>query len=73
MVGTPDRTIDILTLDQILTKLDKEHERMCRGVELRFFSGLKETEIAVALNISERTVRGDWAVAKLWLSRELDL
>lgn len=72
LADSKDCTIDILVLDQVLNKLDLEHQRMCKGVELRFFSGLKETEIAVALNVSQRTVRGDWAVAKLWLSRELD-
>ena len=70
--GAEDRTIDILILDQMLTKLELEHQRMCQGVELRFFSGLPEAEIAQALKVSVRTVRGDWAVAKLWLNRELN-
>jgi len=70
--GADERFIDILLLDQVLTRLGLEHQRMCQGVEMRFFSGLKEAEIAIALNVSERTVRGDWAVAKLWLRRELN-
>jgi len=69
--GAEDRTIDILILDQMLTKLEMEHQRMCLGVELRFFSGMSESEIAEVLGVSERTVRGDWSVAKLWLNREL--
>jgi len=45
--------------------------RQAKVVELRYFGGLTEEEIVVALNISPRTVRRDWDVAKAWLLREL--
>jgi DNA-directed RNA polymerase specialized sigma24 family protein len=38
---------------------------------MRFFGGLKETEIAEVLGVTEKTVRRDWQFAKLWLYREL--
>ena len=46
-------------------------ERQSRVVELRFFGGLSVEETAYALSVSERTVKGDWRVAKAWLAREL--
>ena len=41
-------------------------------VELRYFGGLSEEEIANTLDISPRTVRRDWDLAKAWISRELE-
>jgi DNA-directed RNA polymerase specialized sigma24 family protein len=40
-------------------------------VELRYFGGLSEEEIAAVLKISQRTIRRDWEFAKSWLMREL--
>ena len=45
--------------------------RQAKVVELRYFGGLTEAEIVAALDISPRTVRRDWDLAKAWLSREL--
>ena len=63
--------LDILELDRILTRFAQIDPRATRVVELRVFGGVREKEIAEALGISERTVRGDWRVAAMWLSREL--
>ena len=52
-------------------KLEAIDERKCRVVDMRFFGGLKETEIAEVLGVTEKTVRRDWQFAKLWLFREL--
>jgi RNA polymerase sigma factor (sigma-70 family) len=52
----------------LLSKLD---ERQCQVVELRFFAGLTETEIAEVLKVSERTVQSDWRLARSWLLRAL--
>ncbi|MGI8470140.1 MAG: sigma-70 family RNA polymerase sigma factor [Pyrinomonadaceae bacterium] len=62
---------DLLELDEALQKLEKIDNRKCRVVDMRFFGGLKEKEIAEVLGITEKTVRRDWQFAKLWLYREL--
>ena len=66
-----DRSVALLDLDEALTALEKLDERQSRVVELRFFGGLTEVEIAEALHVSPRTVSGDWGVARAWLLREL--
>jgi DNA-directed RNA polymerase specialized sigma subunit len=45
--------------------------RKSRIVELRFFAGLTETEIAMLMQISDRTVRREWRLAKAWLYTEI--
>jgi RNA polymerase sigma factor (TIGR02999 family) len=60
-----------LDLDRALTRLSGHSERMARIVECRFFGGMTEAEIAEVLGISERTVRGEWQRARLWLARDL--
>ena len=63
--------LEILELDRILTRFAEIDPRAAHVVELRVFGGLREKEIAEILGVSERTVRGDWRVAAMWLSREL--
>ncbi len=63
--------IDVLSLDDALSRLAELDERGARVVELRFFGGLNLDEIAAALGVSRRTVQEDWAVARRWLRREL--
>jgi len=62
---------DLLALDEALTRLAELDERQSRIVELRYFGGLTEEEIAEVLEISARTVRRDWSVARAWLFKEL--
>lgn len=62
---------DLLDLDEALQKLEKFDNRKCRVVDMRFFGGLKEKEIAEVIGVTEKTVRRDWHFAKLWLYREL--
>lgn len=62
---------DLLALDEALTRLAEMDERQSRIVELKYFGGLTEEEIADFLEISARTVRRDWSVARAWLYREL--
>jgi len=57
----------MLALDEALTRLAKWEPRQSRVVELRFFAGLSEEETAEALDISVRTVKRDWSVARAWL------
>ncbi len=61
----------LLALDQALDRLAELDERLPRVVEMRFFAGLKEQEIAEVLGTSERTIQRDWARARAWLYREL--
>jgi RNA polymerase sigma factor (TIGR02999 family) len=65
----PDRSI--LALDEALTAFSRLAPRQAKVVELRYFGGLTEDEIVAALNISPRTARRDWHLAKAWLLREL--
>jgi len=66
----PDRSI--LALDEALTAFSRLAPRQAKVVELRYFGGLTEEEIVAALEISPRTVRRDWDLAKAWLLRELN-
>jgi RNA polymerase sigma factor (TIGR02999 family) len=67
-----DPNLDVLALDEALTKLSAESDRQCRVAELRFFAGLSVEETAQALGVSERTVKQDWRFARVWLLRELE-
>lgn len=67
-----DRSADITALDDALTTLAKLDRRQSQIVELRFFGGLTEPQIAGVLGISTRTVSSDWRVARSWLLRELN-
>lgn len=62
---------ETLDLDDTLTRFAEIDPRGARVVELRVFGGFREKEIAEILGVSERTVRSDWRVAAMWLSREL--
>jgi len=69
--ATPENQTDVVDLDEALTKLAKMNPRHCHIVELKYFGGLTEEEIAETLGISVRTVRRDWNLARAWLYREL--
>ena len=62
----------MLALDTALNNLNARDERLRQLVELRFFGGLPEQEIAEILGISPRTVERDWLKARLFLLRELE-
>ena len=63
--------VDLIALDDAMVRLRDRDARAERVVELRFFAGLTEAEVARALSVSERTVRNDWAHARAWLRREI--
>jgi RNA polymerase sigma factor (TIGR02999 family) len=63
--------VDVIAIDEVLTKLAHIDKRKARIVELRFFGGLEVEETAAFLEISERTVMREWKMAKAWLHREL--
>jgi RNA polymerase sigma factor (TIGR02999 family) len=58
---------ELIALDDALTKLGAQDERLRQVVELRFFAGCTEEEIAQALDVTTRTVQRDWAKARAWL------
>jgi RNA polymerase sigma-70 factor (ECF subfamily) len=62
---------ELIALDDALKDLAMLDERQSKVVELRFFGGLTEAEIAEVLHISPRTVSSDWSMARSWLLREL--
>jgi RNA polymerase sigma-70 factor (ECF subfamily) len=68
---TPEPELDVLAVDRALEAFAKIDPRKSQVVELRFFGGLSVEETADVLRISVETVKRDWRVAKLWLSREL--
>jgi DNA-directed RNA polymerase specialized sigma24 family protein len=63
---------DLLDLDQALGKLEAAEPRLAQLVEMRYFGGLGETEIALLQQRSERSVRRDWQKARLFLLGALD-
>jgi len=68
----PEMDPDVLVaLDEALTRLQRERERMASVVELRFFGGLSTTETAEVLSVTRRTVERDWAFARAFLFRQL--
>jgi RNA polymerase sigma factor (TIGR02999 family) len=70
-VMSPERDSSIVALDDALESFSNVAPRQAKIVELRYFGGLTEEEIAEVLKISPRTVRRDWEFAKSWLMREL--
>ena len=66
--------VDILSLDQALLRLAEVSERQAQVVELRFFAGLPEPEVAEVLGVSLPTVQRDWKVARMalryWMTQE---
>ena len=68
----PDiKDVDMEDLDEALSRLAEIDPRQSRIVELRFFMGLGNEEVAEVLGISPTTVKREWRMAKLWLHREL--
>jgi len=69
--GMDSRELEMIELDDALTRLAHESERAARVAELKLFAGLSGDEIAEVLGVSRRTVTGDWTLARMWLAREL--
>jgi RNA polymerase sigma-70 factor (ECF subfamily) len=70
-VMSPQRSEELLALDEALTRLAAVDPRKSRVVELRLFGGLDNNEVAAVLKISINTVTRDWNMAAAWLRREL--
>lgn len=70
-IPSSERQLDILALHEALNHLSGIDPRKVQVVEMRFFGGLTNEEIAGVLNVSVDTVKRDWNFARLWLSREM--
>ena len=68
---SPDQSAHALEIDQLLNKLAEVSPRQAQVVEMRFFGGLAEKEIASALGKNIRTIRRDWLMARAWLHEQL--
>lgn len=66
-----ERAVDLIALDEALRDLETFDVRQSRIVELRFFGGLTNEEIGELLEISPRTIKREWRLAKAWLRREI--
>ncbi|MBX3297413.1 MAG: sigma-70 family RNA polymerase sigma factor [Acidobacteria bacterium] len=62
---------DMIALDEALERLAKLSPRQAQIVEMKYFAGLTEDQVAETLDLSTRTVRRDWNLARAWLYREL--
>ncbi len=67
-----ENNIDLLSLDEALTRLGAEDARQRQVVELRFFAGLDNAAVGEAIGTSRATVERDWAAARAWLMRYMD-
>ncbi len=67
-----NQDVDLLLLDSVMQKLKAKDEIQEQVVELRFFVGMKNDEIAEVLGISVATVKRKWTIAKAWLYREMN-
>lgn len=71
-LAEPEADIEVLTLHDLLEELQEFDPRAAQIVELRYFGGYEETEIAALLEISESTVRRDWRRARAWMAAKLE-
>jgi RNA polymerase sigma factor (sigma-70 family) len=70
-IAAPTRSIDLIALDEALTKLAGLDRRKCELVKLRYFAGLTIEQAAQALGVAASTADADWAYVKSWLRVEL--
>jgi RNA polymerase sigma factor (TIGR02999 family) len=72
MVATANSsTADVLAVDEALTRLAEFDSRQAKILEMHFFAGLTFEEIALQLDVSTRTVKRDWTMARAWLRQAL--
>ena len=69
IAATQPRDCDLLALDAALTELTALDPRLGQIVDLRYFGGLSEQEVAEVLSVSRSTVTRDWQTARTWLYR----
>ncbi len=72
MAFTPERSNELLALDEVLNRLGENDPRTLQVVELRFVGGLTVDQAAEAMGISPRTVKREWNFGRAWLRAELE-
>lgn len=65
------RECEMIVLDEALSELTHLNARQGQIVELRYFGGLSEEEVATVLSVSRRTVTREWRAARAWLYRHM--
>jgi len=71
-IGAPvSRAADLIDLDEVLGRLEKLKPRQAKVVELRYIGGLSFEEVASVMDLTPRTIKRDWALARIWLYNEL--
>jgi RNA polymerase sigma factor (TIGR02999 family) len=70
-IAAPQQSVDLMQLDEALTRLAAVDHQQARVVELRFFGGLTVEETAEVLGTSPTTVKREWRLARAWLHREM--
>jgi RNA polymerase sigma factor (TIGR02999 family) len=68
-LAAPDE--EVLGVDEAMAALERSDPRLARVVELRYFAGLADAEVAAVLGVAERTVQRDWTKARLFLAQVL--
>ena len=68
-----ERSEEVLSLDEALNRLMELNPRQAQVVELRYFGGLSVEQIASILGIAPRSVKRDWALARIWLFKQLSV
>jgi RNA polymerase sigma-70 factor, ECF subfamily len=71
-IAGPIDDLDLIALDEALTRLAELDGRQARVVELKYFGGLSVEETSEVMGISPATVKREWTMAKAWLRAELD-
>ena len=72
LICSPERSDELIALDDALQRLAVLSPRQSRVVELRYFGGLNVEQTAEVLGVSPKTVKRDWAVARAWLHAEIE-
>jgi RNA polymerase sigma factor (TIGR02999 family) len=71
LAAPQESVIDVLAVDEAMSRLAEFDARQARILELHFFAGLTFEEIAEQVGLSLRTVKRDWTMARAWLRKEL--
>jgi RNA polymerase sigma-70 factor (ECF subfamily) len=70
-IVSPQRSDDVLAIDEAIQELEERDPRQAKIVEMRFFGGMTVEEVAEALGVSRRTVESEWTIIRAWLRRRL--
>lgn len=72
VIMSKEPVVDLVTIDEALSKLAEFDPQKSRIVEMKFFGGLSNDEVAECLHVSTRTIEREWRKAKAWLKVALE-